>query len=218
MGGQADRRKMRARARRRRRPATGPCGRRSRTPAPCRAPPPRRAAAGRRSRQPASSAWPKVWPRLSSARSPLSRSSRATTPALARQQTAMACSRAGSAGEDVLPVRFQPGEEGGVADQPVFGDLGIAGAEFALRQRVEQRGVGDHHGRLMEGADQVLALARIDAGLAADRTSRLAPAAWSAPARSRARAARRPRRSRRDRRSRRRRGRRPDRRARCARR
>ena len=33
----------------------------------------------------ASSAWPKVWPRLSSARSPVSRSSRATIAALARQ-------------------------------------------------------------------------------------------------------------------------------------
>ena len=83
----------------------------------------------------------------------------------------MACSRAapGAAGEDVLPVRLQPGEERGVAEQSVFGDLGIAGAEFALRQRVEQRGVGDHQDRLMEGADQILAVAGIDAGLAADR-------------------------------------------------
>ena len=92
-------------------------------------------------------------------------------PALPRQQTAMACSRARSAAPDkhVAPVRLQPGEEGGIAEQPVFGDLGIAGAEFALRQRVEQRGVGDHQDRLMEGADQVLAVRRIDAGLAADR-------------------------------------------------
>ena len=82
----------------------------------------------------------------------------------------MACSRAATAGENVLPVFFQPGEERGIAEQAVFGDLGIAGAEFALRQRVEQRGVGDHHHRLMEGADQILAVARIDAGLAADRT------------------------------------------------
>ena len=43
----------------------------------------------------ASKAWPKVWPRLSSMRSPVSRSSRATMAALARQLTAMACSRAG---------------------------------------------------------------------------------------------------------------------------
>ncbi len=57
----------------------------------------------------------------------------------------------------------------GVAEQAVFGDLGIAGAEFARRQRVEQRRVGDHQDRLMKGADQVLAVPRIDAGLAADR-------------------------------------------------
>ena len=74
-----------------------------------------------------------------------------------------------TAGEYVLPVGFQPGEERGVAEQSEFGDLGIAGAEFALRQRVEQRGVGDHQNRLMEGADQILAVAGIDAGLAADR-------------------------------------------------
>ena len=95
----------------------------------------------------------------------------------------MACSRAGAAGEDVLPVCFQPGEEVGVAEQAVFGDLGIAGAEFARRQRVEQRGVGDHQDRLVEGADQILAVARIDAGLAADRGIRPAPAAWSASGR-----------------------------------
>ena len=32
------------------------------------------------------------------------------------------------AGEQVLPVRFEPGEEGGVAEQPVFRDFGIAGS------------------------------------------------------------------------------------------
>ena len=75
----------------------------------------------------------------------------------------------GSAGEHLLPVGLEPGEEGGVAEQPVFGDLGIAGAELARRQRIEQRGVGDHQHRLMKGADQVLAVPRIDRGLAADR-------------------------------------------------
>src|ERR1700734_2188395 len=43
----------------------------------------------------ASNACPKVWPRLSNCRSPISRSSRATIAALARQHIAMACSRAG---------------------------------------------------------------------------------------------------------------------------
>ena len=75
----------------------------------------------------------------------------------------------GAAREHVRPVGLQPGEEGGVAEQPVFGDLGVAGAEVALGQRVEQRGVGDDQHRLVEGADQVLAVRRVDAGLAADR-------------------------------------------------
>jgi hypothetical protein len=56
-----------------------------------------------------------------------------------------------------------------LVDQPVFGDFGIAGAEFALGKRVQHIGVGEHEIRLMEDADQVLAMARIDAGLAADR-------------------------------------------------
>ena len=81
----------------------------------------------------------------------------------------MACSRARTAGENFLPVLFEPREERRIAEQSVFGDLGIAGAELALRQRVEQRGIGNDQDRLMEGADQVLALKRIDAGFAADR-------------------------------------------------
>ena len=74
-----------------------------------------------------------------------------------------------AAGENIFPVGLEPGEEIDVAEQSVFGDLGIAGAELALRQRVEQRGIGEHQDRLMEGADQILAVLRIDAGLAADR-------------------------------------------------
>src|SRR6185437_1618495 len=76
----------------------------------------------------------------------------------------------GAAGEHFLPIGFQPGEKGRVAQESEFGDLGIAGAEFAFRQRIEQRGVGDDQDRLMEGADQIFAVARIDAGLAAPRT------------------------------------------------
>ena len=37
-----------------------------------------------------------------------------------------------TAGENVLPVLFEPGEKRGIAEQPVFGDLGITGAEIAL--------------------------------------------------------------------------------------
>ena len=34
-------------------------------------------------------------------------------------------------GEDPWPVRLEPGEERGIAEQPVFHHLGIAGAELA---------------------------------------------------------------------------------------
>ena len=74
-----------------------------------------------------------------------------------------------AAGEYVFPIGFEPGEEGGVAEQAVFGDFGVAGAEFALRQHVKQSRVGDNQDRLMESADEVLAVAGVDGGLAADR-------------------------------------------------
>src|SRR5512139_719764 len=73
-----------------------------------------------------------------------------------------------TSGKDVLPVLLEPGEERGVAEQPVFGDFGIAGAEFAFRQRVEQCRVSDHQRRLMKGTDEILALQGVDTGLAAD--------------------------------------------------
>ena len=89
--------------------------------------------------------------------------------ALVRQLTAIACSRAGPAGENIFPVRLEPREEIGIAKQSVLCDFGIAGAELPLGQRVEQRGVGEHQDRLMEGADQILAMRGIDPGLSADR-------------------------------------------------
>ena len=64
---------------------------------------------------------------------------------------------------------LQPVEEGGIAERAVFGDLGIARRQFAARQRLEQGRVGEDGDRLMEGADEILAVLRIDAGLAADR-------------------------------------------------
>ena len=74
----------------------------------------------------------------------------------------------GAAGEDVGVVLLQPGEERLVAEHAVFRHFGIAGAELARRQRIEHGGVGDDQDRLMEGAEQILALRRIDPGLAAD--------------------------------------------------
>ncbi len=84
---------------------------------------PRHARGGRR-RSPSrrSSAWPKVWPRLSSARSPSSRSSRSDDrrlrPAGLR---ATASSRAGLAGEDAAPVRLAPVEKNAASSiRPYF--------------------------------------------------------------------------------------------------
>ena len=57
----------------------------------------------------------------------------------------------------------------GIAEQAVFGDLRITGAELPIRQGIEERGIGQHQDRLMEGADEILAVRRIDRGLAADR-------------------------------------------------
>ena len=72
-----------------------------------------------------------------------------------------------------LTVLFEPVEEGGVVDEAVLHDLGIAGPPFAQRQRGERRHVGEHQPRLVEAADQVLAVAAVDAGLAADAAVRL---------------------------------------------
>ncbi len=66
-------------------------------------------------------------------------------------------------------VGFQPVEERRIAQGAIFDHFGIAGQQFAARQGREQGGVGDDDARLMEQADQVLALGRVDRGLAADR-------------------------------------------------
>ena len=90
-------------------------------------------------------------------------------PALALTLVSTACvSGAGSSANTAAPVLLEPGEERRVAEQPVLGHLGVAGAHLARRQRAQHVGVGQHEARLVEGADQVLALRRVDAGLAAD--------------------------------------------------
>ena len=80
---------------------------------------------------------------------------------------------------DKLGAGFQPAEERCIAQQAVFRDFGITCSQFAPRQRVEQADVGDHRHRLMEGADQVLAMDGIDAGLAADGRVDLGQKRWS---------------------------------------
>ena len=81
----------------------------------------------------------------------------------------MARARSGPFPEKTFSQCFEPGEERRVAEQPVFHDLGVAGAELPRRKRGKRAGVGEHEARLMEGADEVLALLGVDAGLAADR-------------------------------------------------
>src|SRR5690606_31847400 len=71
-----------------------------------------------------------------------------------------------AAREDVATIVFQPEEEWLVVDEPVFDNLGIAGSELPRRQRLERLEIGEYELGLMEGADQVLAVGRIDPGLA----------------------------------------------------
>src|SRR6185312_7043257 len=73
------------------------------------------------------------------------------------------------AGKHLGPILLEPGEERRIADEAVFRHLGVARAELALAQGRERADVGEHQARLVEGADQILALPRVDAGLAADR-------------------------------------------------
>ena len=73
-----------------------------------------------------------------------------------------------AAAGDAGVIGFAPCEESGVAEQPVFGDLCIAGAELPRRQCVEHRGVCDNQNGLVKRTDQVLALRRIDPGFPAD--------------------------------------------------
>ena len=72
------------------------------------------------------------------------------------------------AGADGGAVLFQPLEEVGIVDQPVLHDLGIAGQHVAAGQGGECRRVGQHQPGLVERSHEVLTLAGVDTGLAAD--------------------------------------------------
>ena len=109
-----------------------------------------------------------MWPRLRSARSPVSRSSAATVFALNAHALGDRADARRAAAKTSVAIRLQPVEEVRVADQADLRHLGVAGAELALRQRVERVGVGEDQGGLQESADEVLAMPRVDAGLAAD--------------------------------------------------
>ena len=64
---------------------------------------------------------------------------------------------------------LEPAEEGLIADQAVFDDLGQTRRQFPRRQGRQAGGVDDHGLGLVEGADHVLAQRVVDAGLAAHR-------------------------------------------------
>lgn len=66
-------------------------------------------------------------------------------------------------------IRLAPIEECGVIDQAIFDDLGITRPHLSRGQRIEDIGVDQHDPRLVERADQILAGARVDPGLATDR-------------------------------------------------
>ncbi len=72
------------------------------------------------------------------------------------------------AGDERGCLGLEPVEEAAVADKPVFHHLGIARKQLAPRQGRERVDIGNHQHRLVKGADQVLALRRVDRRLAAD--------------------------------------------------
>ena len=55
-------------------------------------------------------------------------------------------------------MALQPVEEGQIADEAVFHHLGIAREQLAPRQGGERVEIRQHQARLMEAADEVLAL------------------------------------------------------------
>src|SRR5437588_94286 len=67
---------------------------------------------------PASMAWPKVWPKLSRLRTPDSRSSAATTPALSSQQRRTAWTRALRSRASYAALVNRGGKPGEIADHP----------------------------------------------------------------------------------------------------
>ena len=119
----------------------------------------------------ASIAWPNVWPKFSSARSPVSRSSAATIAALIAQLAMDRVRRARPrrCASSVGMFASSHAKNVGVADRAVLDHFGEPGAQLAVGQRRQAIGVDQHGARLVERADHVLAERMVDAGLAADR-------------------------------------------------
>ena len=121
----------------------------------------------------ASSAWPKVWPRFNSARSPClglvarDDSGLHLAPTGAPHAARAPASPAASAGAVRAPAsRRKPRRRAGRISPPRRSPARKSRAG-SVPSSVD---VGQHQARLVKGADQVLALGRVDPGLAADRT------------------------------------------------
>ena len=120
---------------------------------------------------PASMAWPKVWPKLSSARWP---GFALVVGDDARLQLAAAPHGVDQSARGRAPAVFSTfassqSDERRIEREAVLDHLGEAGAQLAVGQRVEGGDVRDHRPRLVERADHVLAARVVDRGLAADR-------------------------------------------------
>ena len=86
--------------------------------------------------------------------------------AMARSISSRRASERGS--DDRGGVLLDQVEDGRVGDEAALDDLGHAGDDLVLRQRVQRVEVREDTGRRVERAHQVLALGGVDAGLAAD--------------------------------------------------
>lgn len=69
-----------------------------------------------------------------------------------------------------FPGLRQPFEHVGISDQGGLEDFGVTRAYFPVGQALEKKRIGDHQARLVEGADEILAVPRVDPRLAAHRT------------------------------------------------
>ena len=73
------------------------------------------------------------------------------------------------AGKQGIHVCFKPRKERRVGDHAVLHDLRDAGGEFACRQGAQHADIRHHRARLMERADQVLAIGMVHGRFATDR-------------------------------------------------
>ncbi len=113
-------------------------------------------------------AWPNVWPKLSSARSPCSRSSAATIPALIRQLSWIACAGRPARATSAVHARLEPRRNRASRRARRSPPPGRP-AKLARGQRAQAVGVDQDSTRLVEAPIMFLPRRVVDAGLAAHR-------------------------------------------------